>query len=162
MAFDGIITQAIAKELAEQITLGKIDKIYQPEADELVLHIHTRKGNRRLYITVDSSAACIRFIGENPVNPPQPLPFCMLLRKHIQGGRIVAVEQKDSERILEISLETLNELGFTVARKLIIEIMGKHSNIVLVDMTTGKIIDSIKRISIDVNRARQLLPGKLY
>ena len=79
MAFDGIITQAIAKELAEQITLGKIDKIYQPEADELVLHIHTRKGNRRLYITVDSSAACIRFIGENPVNPPQPLPFCMLL-----------------------------------------------------------------------------------
>ncbi len=70
------------------------------------------------------------------------------------------ISQKDSERIIEISLETLNELGFTVSKKLIFEIMGKHSNIILVDMTTGKIIDSIKRVSIDVNRVRQVLPGK--
>ena len=86
----------------------------------------------------------------------------MLLRKHLQGGRIVDISQKDAERIIEISLETLNELGFTVSKKLIFEIMGKHSNIILVDMTTGKIIDSIKRISIDVNRVRQVLPGKEY
>ena len=72
------------------------------------------------------------------------------------------ISQKDSERIIEISLETLNELGFTVSKKLIFEIMGKHSNIILVDMTTGKIIDSIKRVSIDVNRVRQVLPGKEY
>lgn len=162
MAFDGIITAAMTKELQDNITLGKIDKIYQPEVDELVLNIHTRDGNKRLYATVDSSAACVRLIESNPLNPPTPLAFCMLLRKHLQGGRIVSVEQKDSERIIEISLETLNELGFTVSKKLIYEIMGKHSNIVLVDMTTGKVIDSIKRISIDVNRARQILPGKIY
>lgn len=162
MAFDGIITAAMTRELQDTITMGKIDKVYQPEADELVLNIHTKDGNRKLYSTVDSSAACLRLISENPVNPPSPLAFCMLLRKHLQGGRIVSVEQKDSERIIEISLETLNELGFTVSKKLIFEIMGKHSNIILVDMSTGKIIDSIKRISIDVNRARQLLPGKTY
>ena len=162
MAFDGIITRAMAAELAAEITLGKIDKVYQPESDELVLNIHTRSGNKRLYATVDSSAACVRLIQENPLNPPQPLSFCMLLRKHLQGGRIVSVAQKDCERIIEISLETLNELGFTVSKKLIFEIMGKHSNIVLVDMSTGKVIDSMKRISIDVNRARQILPGKIY
>lgn len=162
MAFDGIVTAAMAGELQEQILYGKIDKIYQPESSELVLHIHTKTGNKRLYATVDSSASCVRLIDRNPLNPPSPLPFCMLLRKHLQSGRITSVEQKDSERILEISVETLNELGFTVNKKLIFEIMGKHSNIVLVEMSTGKIIDCIKKISLDVNRARQVLPGMIY
>ena len=114
----------MTKELRDKILLGKIDKVYQPEADELVLNIHTRSGNQRLYATVDSSAACVRLIEDNPVNPPAPLAFCMLLRKHLQGGRIVSVEQKDCERIIEISLETLNELGFSVSKKLIFEIMS--------------------------------------
>ena len=162
MAFDGIVTMAICKEIAENITLGKIDKVYQPEPDEIVIHIHTKNGNRKLYSTVNSMAASLYFIDYNPVNPVQPLPFCMLLRKHIQGSRIVSVEQKGSERIIEISLEVLNELGFTASKKLIFEIMGKHSNIILVDTDTGKVIDSIKRISIDVNRSRQILPGKIY
>lgn len=162
MAFDGIVTMAMAKETADEIVSGKIDKIYQPEPSELVLHIHTKQGKKKLYATVDSMSASLRFIDENMVNPPQPLSFCMLLRKHIQGGRIISVEQNDSERIIEISIETLNELGFTVSKKLIFEIMGKHSNIVLIDLNTGKIIDSIKRISIDVNRVRQILPGKIY
>lgn len=162
MAFDGIITQAMAKELADTLLLGKVDNVYQPESDELVFHIHTRSGNRRLYATTDSACACVRLIDAGLVNPPQPQAFCMLLRKHLRGGRITDIRQKDAERIIEFSLETMNELGFTVSRKLIFEIMGKHSNIVLVDMATGKIIDSIKRVSIDVNRARQLLPGKQY
>ena len=162
MAFDGIITQAMTRELSDALLLGKIDNVYQPESDELVFHIHTRSGNRRLYATTDSACACVRLIDEGLVNPPQPQAFCMLLRKHLRGGRITEICQKDAERIIEFSLETLNELGFTVSRKLIFEIMGKHSNIVLVDMSSGKIIDSIKRVSIDVNRARQLLPGKLY
>lgn len=162
MAFDGIITCAMVKELQDTILLGKIEKVYQPESDELVFHIHTKKGNCKLYASVNSARSCLHFMKENPVNPPAPLAFCMLLRKHLQGGRIVDITQKDAERIIEISLETLNELGFTVSKKLIFEIMGKHSNIILVDMTTGKIIDSIKRISIDVNRARQILPGKVY
>lgn len=162
MAFDGIITCAMVHELQDTILLGKIEKVYQPENDELVFHIHTKKGNVKLYASVNSARSCLHFIETNPANPPAPLAFCMLLRKHLQGGRIVDIRQKDGERIIEISLETLNELGFTVSKKLIFEIMGKHSNIVLVDMTTGKIIDSIKRVSIDVNRARQILPGKLY
>lgn len=162
MAFDGIITCAMVKELQDKIQLGKIEKVYQPENDELVFHIHTRTGNVKLFASVGSAHARLHFIEENPQNPPVPLAFCMLLRKHLQGGRIVEIAQKDSERIIEISLETLNELGFTVSKKLIFEIMGKHSNIILVDMTTGKIIDSIKRVSIDVNRVRQLLPGKEY
>ena len=162
MAFDGIITCAMVKELQDKIYLGKIEKVYQPENDELVFHIHTKTGNVKLFASVGSAHARLHFIEENPKNPPVPLAFCMLLRKHLQGGRIVEISQKDSERIIEISLETLNELGFTVSKKLIFEIMGKHSNIILVDRTTGKIIDSIKRVSIDVNRVRQVLPGKEY
>ena len=162
MAFDGIITCAAVKELRDTILLGKIEKVYQPESDELVFHIHTKKGNVKLYASAGSSHSRLHFIDENLPNPPAPLSFCMLLRKHLQGGRIVDISQKDAERIIEISLETLNELGFTVSKKLIFEIMGKHSNVILVDMTTGKIIDSIKRVSIDVNRVRQILPGKEY
>lgn len=162
MAFDGIVTRAMLRELQDRILLGKIEKVYQPEADELVFHIHTKNGNVKLLASVGSAHARVCFITENPVNPPAPLAFCMLLRKHLQGGRITEITQKDSERIIEISLETLNELGFTMSKKLIFEIMGKHSNIVLVDIASGKIIDSIKRVSFDVNRVRQILPGMIY
>lgn len=162
MAFDGIITMAAAVELGEKITLGKIEKIYQPEADELVFNIHTKKGNLKLYASANPASARIHLMEATLPNPPAPSSFCMLLRKHLQGARITEVSQKGAERIIEISLETLNELGFTVSKKLIFEIMGKHSNIILLDIATGKIIDSIKRISIDVNRVRQILPGISY
>ena len=162
MAFDGIVTRAMVREINEKIYMGKIEKVYQPETDELVFNIHTKSGNCKLFASAGSAHARVHLIEENPVNPPAPLAFCMLLRKHLQGGRIIAVEQKGSERIIEISIETLNELGFTVSKKLIFEIMGKHSNIILTDISTGKIIDSIKRVSFDVNRVRQILPGMIY
>lgn len=162
MAFDGIVTRAMVRELQDRILLGKIEKVYQPETDELVFHIHTKNGNAKLLVSAGSAHARVCFITENLVNPPAPLAFCMLLRKHLQGGRITEISQKGSERIIEISLETLNELGFTMSKKLIFEIMGKHSNIVLVDIASGKIIDSIKRVSFDVNRVRQILPGMIY
>ncbi len=162
MAFDGIMTMAVAKELQDKIALGKIEKIYQPESDELVFHIHTKVGNVKLFASSNSGASRIHLMEGTSQNPPAPLPFCMLLRKHLQGARITGVIQKDSERIIEMELETLNELGFTVSKKLIFEIMGKHSNIILIDLNTGKIIDSIKRVSIDVNRFRQVLPGVPY
>ena len=162
MAYDGIITYAEAKELNERIVPGKIEKIYQPGPEDLLVHIHTQRGNVRLFMSCGSQSARVCLTEGSYTNPDQPPTFCMLLRKHLQGGRITAVRQKDSERIIEIDIEALNEMGFSVCRRLIIEIMSKHSNIVLTDLETGKIIDAIKRISIDVNRYRQLLPGVVY
>ncbi len=162
MAYDGIITYAEAKELRERIVPGKIEKVYQPGPEDLLVHIHTQRGNVRLFISCNSQSARVCLTEGSYTNPDQPPTFCMLLRKHLQGGRITDVRQKDAERIMEIDIEAQNELGFSVCRRLIVEIMSKHSNIVLADLETGKIIDAIKRISIDVNRYRQLLPGVVY
>ena len=162
MAFDGLVTRAVAAELSEKLTLGKVEKIYQPEPDELVFNIHTQTGNHKLYMSCASNHARIHLSGENYENPAQPPAFCMLMRKHLHGARIQSVAQAGCERIIEISFETQNELGFSVNKKLIVEIMGKHSNITLTDAGTGRIIDCMKHISIDVNRVRQLLPGKAY
>jgi len=162
MAYDGIITYAISKELESMLTLAKIEKVYQPGNEKLVLQMHTKEGNVRLFMSVGSQSARVCLTENRYKNPEQPPTFCMLLRKHIQGGRITRIEQYKSERIIEFDIEALNELGFTVCKRLIVEIMGKHSNIVLIDIESGKIIDSIKRISIDVNRYRQLLPGVIY
>lgn len=162
MAFDAIVTRAMVKELNDRILLGKIDKIYQPIRDELVINIHTKCGNKRLFASASSNAPRLHFIDYNTANPATPFAFCMLLRKHLSGGRIIAIKQKDCERIIEFSFETLNELGFTLGKKLIFEIMGKHSNIILVDTESGNIVDAIKRVSIDTSRARQVLPGMRY
>ena len=162
MAYDGIITYAISKELTDRITLGKIEKVYQPASEEILIHIHTRSGNVKLFMSCNSQSARVCLTKGTYTNPEQPPAFCMLMRKHLQGGRITELRQRESERIIEMDIEALNELGFTVSRRLIIEIMSKHSNIVLVDIESGRIIDSIKRISIDVNRYRQILPGVIY
>ncbi|MDD4563984.1 MAG: NFACT RNA binding domain-containing protein [Eubacteriales bacterium] len=162
MSFDGMVVGAVVHQLNRTLIGGKIEKIYQPEPDEIILNIRSARENQRLYISANSSHARIHLISETSSNPLNPFGFCMLLRKHIQGGRISEIIQKDSERIAEISIDTINELGFSINKKLIVEIMGKHSNIILTDIASNKIIDSIKRISIDVNRFRQLLPGHQY
>jgi predicted ribosome quality control (RQC) complex YloA/Tae2 family protein len=163
MSYDGFVTGAIVRELQQLIIDGKIEKIYQPEADELILHIHKKGTRYRLYISVNSGHARLHLIEKDDYsNPKNPMSFCMLARKHFQGGRIVRIEQIDSERIIEICVNRMNELGDAVEKKLIIEIMGKHSNIIALDSSTGKILDSIKRITLDVNRYRQLLPGLPY
>lgn len=162
MSFDGMVTGAVARQLNTKLAGGKIEKIYQPEPDEIIIYIHAGKENYKLFLSSNSSHARIHLITETDSNPQNPMGFCMLLRKHLQGGRITTVLQKDSERIIEISIDTINELGFSVNKKLIVEIMGKHSNIIVVDVASNRIIDSIKRISIDVNRYRQLLPGQQY
>ncbi|MCQ2551204.1 MAG: NFACT family protein [Clostridia bacterium] len=162
MAFDGIFTSRMVEEIRSQLLLGKIDKVYQPQPEELVFVVHTKEGNLKLFASASSNASRIHLIDELPENPKAPYGFCMLMRKHLQGARIVDIRQKDSERIVEMDLETLNELGFNVSKRLVFEIMGRHSNITLLDVTSGKIIDSIKRVSIDVSRVRQLLPGMVY
>lgn len=110
MAFDAIVTRAMVKELNDLILLGKIDKIYQPIRDELVINIHTKRGNKRIFASASSNAPRLHFINYNTANPATPFAFCMLLRKHLSGGRIIAIKQKDCERIIEFSFETLNEL----------------------------------------------------
>ncbi len=162
MAYDGIITFGIVEELKSRLLQGKIEKVYQPGTEELVLQIHTRNGNVRLFASASGQAPRVCLTGGKFVNPATPPNFCMLLRKHLQTGRITDIRQNGSDRIIEMDIEAQTELGFTVSKRLIFEIMGKHSNIVLVALDTGKIIDSIKRISIDVNRYRQLLPGIIY
>lgn len=162
MPFDGIVTSSITYGLSQKLTGGRIEKIYQPDADELILFIHSGRSNYKLLISSGSSHPRLHLVTTNKSNPQNPMAFCMLLRKHIQSGRIVSIMQRESERIVEISIESFNEMGFSVSKKLLIEIMGKHSNIILIDNDTNKIIDSIKRIHSDVNRYRQVLPGFQY
>ena len=162
MAFDGLVTRGIINSLRDKILYGKVDKIYQPEKSELVFQIHTDKGRFKLYISCDTGHPGLFLTEENFQNPESPSGFCMLLRKHLQGSRIIAIKQIEWERICEIHFETRDELGFNVTRKIIVEIMGKHSNIIFVNDDSHKILDSVKRISIDVNRARQILPGLTY
>lgn len=162
MAFDAIVTMAIAKELSDYLTGGKVEKIYQPEADELVFFIHGSKGRVKVYASSNSSHPGVYLTDLSFENPASPPNFCMLMRKHIQSSKIVSVAIKDTERIIEMIFESKDEMGYNRNKKLIIEIMGRHSNIILVDTQTGKIIDSIKRISLDESRARQVFPGQVY
>lgn len=162
MAFDGIITYGISKELNQLLKGGKIEKIYQPDKSTIILKLHNKSTKFNLLISSDNNSSGIYISNENFENPYNPPAFCMLLRKNLQGGFINKIEQFDSDRIIEITVQCKNEMAFPVYLKLIVEIMGRHSNIVLVNMESQKIIDSIKRISIDTNRYRQLMPGLLY
>ncbi|MDR1570993.1 MAG: NFACT family protein [Clostridiales Family XIII bacterium] len=162
MPFDGIVLAAVAAQLSAAVAGGRIEKIYQPERDEIVLHIGARGGKHRLLVSSNGSNPRICLTEDAGPYPQNPYGFCMLLRKHIQNGRISGVEQPGSERVIVFSIETANELGFSQSKRLIVEIMGKHSNIILVDPETGRIIDSIKRLSAETNRYRQTLPGCAY
>lgn len=162
MAFDGIVTRAVARELAEVLTSGRINKIYQPGRDELVFFIHSREGRKKLYASCNNHHPGIFLTEEEFSNPQEPPGFCMLLRKHLQSNRILSITQRGAERIIEVTVDSRDEMGFSARKKLIVEIMGRHSNIILVDEESGKIMDSIKRVSPEVNRARQILPGQSY
>ena len=161
MAYDGLLCKAVCKEIAV-LAGAKIEKIMQPEPDMVILQCRTEDSRKKLLVDVSSSGSRVHFTELAYENPAEAPTFCMLLRKHIQGGRIIGVAQVNAERLIEIEIETINEMGYSVNKKLICETMGKHSNIILTDAENGKIIDSIKRISIDVNRVRQILPGLIY
>lgn len=162
MSYDGIFTGIIARQLDKELVGAKIEKIYQPEPDAIVMQLYNNGSRKKLLLNISSASASVYLTNKNFENPQNAPSFCMLLRKHLQAGRIVSVKQPQTERMIEFQIDTLNEMGFSVNKKLIAEIMGKHSNLILIDLATDKIIDSIKRISIDVNRYRQLLPGLTY
>lgn len=160
MALDAIFVRALAKEISSLVTGGRIDKIYQPERDEIVLGIRTFKDNYKLLLCANSTYPRVHFTSVNKKNPSTAPLFCMLLRKHLGSGKIVSVKQVDFERIIEFEIESYDELGDLTVKKLIIEIMGRHSNIILT--IDGKIIDSIKHIDLTVSSVRQVLPGFFY
>ena len=161
MAFDGITIANIVKELNETIVGGKINKIAQPEADELILTIKNNRTQYRLLISASASLPLIYFTDKNKVSPLTAPNFCMLLRKHLQNGRIVNISQPGLERIVHIDIEHLDEMGDLRHKTLVMELMGKHSNLIFCN-DDNTIIDSIKRVSAAVSSVREVLPGKPY
>lgn len=161
MAFDGITVAALTQELQHTLQDGRIHKIAQPETDELLLTIKTPGGQRRLYISASASLPLIYLTEENKKSPMTAPNFCMLLRKHIGSGRIVDISQPGLERIICFHIEHLDEMGDLCRKKLIMEIMGKHSNIIFCD-DKDRIIDSIKHVSAQMSSVREVLPGRDY
>lgn len=161
MAFDGIVVANLAYELKEKLINGRISKIAQPETDELLLTVKSASGQYRLLISADASLPLLYLTDTNKPSPMTAPNFCMLLRKHISGGRIVDIYQPGLERIIHFKIEHLDELGDLCRKELIIEIMGKHSNIIFCS-EDGKIIDSIKHVSAQMSSVREVLPGRDY
>lgn len=161
MAFDGITIANIVHELRENLLDGRINKIAQPETDELLLTIKTPKGQKRLSISASASLPLIYLTENNKPSPMTAPNFCMLLRKHINNGRITAITQPELERIIRFEIEHLDELGDLCKKYLIVEIMGKHSNIIFCT-EDNRIIDSIKHVSAQMSSVREVLPGREY
>lgn len=161
MALDGIFLHHLKNEIAEFAVDSRVDKIYQPSRDELVINLRSREGSKRLLLSCNADSARIHFTDYPPENPPKPPMFCLLLRKRLTGAWITDVIQEDLERVVKINFSGTDELGDKRSYSLIIEIMGRYSNIIFVD-ENGKIIDSLKRIDENKSQVREVLPGVTY
>ena len=162
MPLDALCLTAVAEELRRAVVGGKIDKIYQPTRDEIVLFLRGQGENLKLLLSANPGHPRAHLTTLNRENPDKPPMFCMLLRKHLLGGRILELNQPPLERILDFKLETIDELGDRVERRLVLEAMGRSANLILLD-GEGRIIDCIRRIDGDLSRGqRQVLPGLFY
>ena len=161
MAFDGITVACMAHELNKNLAGGRISKIAQPETDELLLTIKSQAGNFRLLLSASASLPLVYLTASNKPSPLTAPNFCMLLRKHISGGRIVSVTQPSLERVLRFEIEHLDEMGDLCRKYLVVEIMGKYSNIIFCS-DQDQIIDSIKHVSAQISSVREVLPGRPY
>ncbi|MFC0474793.1 NFACT family protein [Robertmurraya beringensis] len=162
MSFDGLFTRAITKELSEALRGGRINKIHQPFKNEIVLVIRAGGKNHKLLLSVHPSYARAQLTTETYENPNEPPMFCMLLRKHLEGYILEDIHQVGLERMIVLDVKGRNELGDLSSKQLIIEIMGRHSNIILIDKTRNMILDSIKHVSYALNSHRAILPGQEY
>ena len=161
MPLDGITLCSVVQELSATLAGGRVDKIQQPESDEIIMAIRSRGKNHRLLLTANANSPRIHLSGIAKTSPPQAPMFCMLLRKHLGGGRVLHITQPGFERIVEMAIESPNEMGDLSVKRLIIEIMGKHSNIMLVD-ASGTIMDSVRHVSRELSSVREVLPGRAY
>ncbi|MCF8010819.1 MAG: NFACT family protein [Clostridiales bacterium] len=162
MPFDGLMLAAVRSELEEKLTGARIEKIYQPEQNDIYLHLSRPRERHRLVISAHPRDARAHMAVEKSKNAQHPPLFCMVLRKHLEGGIIKSFTQPSLERILKIDIKAKDELGHFVKKILICEFMGKHSNIILLDPENGSIIDGIRKYSHAVSRHREVLPGRQY
>ena len=162
MAFDAIFLSAVVRELGSAVLGGRIDRIYQPGAQDVVLAVRGNTGNVKVLLSANPSHPRLHLTTLNRENPEKPPMFCMLLRKHLTGARILELEQPYMERIVTLRLEATDELGDKVSRSLVLEAMGRHANLILLD-GEGRIIDCVRRVEGDLaTGARQVLPGLFY
>lgn len=161
MPLDAICLGAVTNELNTVLTGCRIEKVYQPDRDEIVIQTRGQGGARRLLVSIAAGTPRVHFIETARENPAVPPMFCMLLRKHVQGAKIAAVTQPAVERMLSIELDTTDEMGVACKKHLICELMGKHSNVVLCG-EDNRIIDAMRRVDGDLSGKRQVLPGLFY
>ena len=161
MAFDGVTIACIREELEQLLVGGRIHKIAQPEKDELMITVKNNSNQYRLLVSVDPSLPLVYITETNKQSPMTAPAFCMLMRKHLQGAKFISITQPGLERILDFQVEHYNELGDLCTKHIIIELMGKHSNLIFVDHNK-RIIDSIKHVSQMVSSVREVLPGREY
>ena len=162
MSFDGFFLHHMTAELQEKLQGGRIQKINQPFEQELVLHIRSQRQSLKLLISAHSVFGRIQLTQTDFTNPKVPNTFTMILRKYLQGAIIESIQQLENDRILEIAVSNKDEIGDQIQATLIVEIMGKHSNIILVDKSENKIIEAIKHIGFSQNSYRTILPGSTY
>ena len=161
MPLDAICLGAVTEELNHVLAGCRVEKVYQPDRDEIVLQTRGQGGARRLLVSTAAGAPRVHFIDVARENPAAPPMFCMLLRKHVQGAKIAAVVQPAVERMLTIELDTTDEMGVACKKHLICELMGKHSNVILCG-EDNRIIDAMRRVDGDLSGKRQVLPGLFY
>ncbi|WP_174613204.1 Rqc2 family fibronectin-binding protein [Virgibacillus ihumii] len=162
MPFDGIVTRAVTHELNQKIIPGKITKIYQPTSTELVFTVRSQGQNHTLLLSIHPVYARFHLTDDTYRNPKEPPMFCMLLRKNLSGAIIETIEQFGMERIITFRIKTRNELGDITNKTIVLELMGKHSNFMLIDADKGHILDSLKHVPVSQNSYRTILPGQQY
>ena len=161
MPMDGVMLGFVARQLDTTLRDGRVDRVIQPEKDEIHLMIRAQGANHRLVLSAAASAARVHLSEHAKTGPMEPPMLCMLLRKYLCGGRVLAVRRIAGDRILEIDISNLSELGDPVTRTLVVEIMGRHSNIIL-RTAEGRIIDAARHVGQDISRVRQVMPGLPY
>lgn len=162
MSFDGLFTHSMILELKENIMGGRITKVYQPYDNEIVIRIRANRQNHDLLVSAHPQYARMQLTNISFNNPQEPPHFCMILRKHLENGFLKSIEQVGNDRIVELQVSSRNELGDEQDIVLVVEIMGRHSNLILVDRTNDRIINSIKPIPPSQNSYRTILPGASY
>ena len=161
MPFDAMFLSAVAEELRPSLLGSRIDKIQMPARDLVILQFHGQKGNGKLLLSASSNSPRLHLTTAALENPAQPPMFCMLLRKHLSGGRIVELRQPPMERMIDLAIDCTDEMGEPARKHLILELMGRNSNLILLG-GDGRVLDCLRRVDFEMSEKRQVLPGLFY